>query len=34
MFYPLHLINRLRYRFRFYEMPIDWWFYRKFRGVL
>jgi len=34
MFYPLHLINRLRYRFRFYGMPIDWWFYRKFRGVL
>jgi anaerobic magnesium-protoporphyrin IX monomethyl ester cyclase len=34
MFYPLRLINRLRYRFRFYGAPIDWWLYRKFRGVL
>jgi radical SAM superfamily enzyme YgiQ (UPF0313 family) len=34
MFHPLHLTNRLRYRFRFYGVPIDWWICKKFRGVL
>ncbi len=33
LFYPLHLINRLRYRFRFFSFPIDWWIYRRIRGA-
>ena len=32
-FYFLHLINLLRYRFRFYSFPIDWWIYRRLRSV-
>jgi anaerobic magnesium-protoporphyrin IX monomethyl ester cyclase len=34
MFYPLHLINRLRWHFGFYGVPVDWWIYRKFQGFL
>lgn len=33
LFYPLHVLNRLRYRSRFYGLPVDWWIYRKLRGV-
>jgi len=33
LFYPLHLFNLLRFRFRFYAFPFDWWIYRTLRGV-
>jgi radical SAM superfamily enzyme YgiQ (UPF0313 family) len=29
----VHLINRVRYLFRFYGLPLDWWFYKKFRRM-
>jgi radical SAM superfamily enzyme YgiQ (UPF0313 family) len=34
LFLPLHLVARLRYRFRCFSLPIDWWIYRRLRGVL
>lgn len=33
LFLPLHLITRLRYRYRYFAFPLDWWIYRRFRGV-
>ena len=33
-FQLLHRMNRFRYRFRYYALPVDWWCYRKLRGVL
>ncbi|MBK9796673.1 MAG: B12-binding domain-containing radical SAM protein [Holophagaceae bacterium] len=33
LYYPLHVINRLRYRLKFYAFPLDWWIYRTLRGV-
>jgi radical SAM superfamily enzyme YgiQ (UPF0313 family) len=33
MFYPLHFMNRLRWRFGFYGVPVDWWIYRNFKAI-
>ena len=33
LFYPLHLINLLRYRFQCYSFPIDWWIFQRLRSV-
>ncbi len=33
LFYLLHMLNRLRFRFRFYALPVDWWFYKQFKNM-
>ena len=32
-FLALHLVNRVRYRFRYFGFPVDWWICKRFRGV-
>jgi anaerobic magnesium-protoporphyrin IX monomethyl ester cyclase len=33
LFSILHLITRLRYRFRLFALPVDWWFYKQYKNI-